>query len=147
MEEVRITTPDGFNLMMHRILGPVPCCKAEGTTAAAARRLLGRGNDDSKGSGARCRRCGNHRPRPRKNKPKPVVLVSHGLFDSSSTYVNGPTEISLGYMLADAGYDVWLSNTRGNRYSRSHRDLDTDDARFWGWVPLFHCFLSFSSSG
>ena len=44
---------------------------------------------------------------------KPVVLLQHGLFDSSYTWINNYETQSLGYILADNGYDVWFGNNRG----------------------------------
>ncbi|XP_034473670.1 lipase 1 [Drosophila innubila] len=64
---------------------------------------------------------------------KPVLLM-HGLQDSSSTWIIMGPQSGLGYFLYDAGYDVWMGNARGNRYSRSHVKLNpSTDKVYWSF--------------
>ncbi|KAG2394325.1 Triacylglycerol lipase [Vigna angularis] len=64
---------------------------------------------------------------------KPPVLLQHGLFCDALSWLINPPDEALGFILADYGYDVWISNTRGTKYSRSHRSLSPNDAAFWNW--------------
>ncbi|XP_058118743.1 lipase 1-like [Anopheles ziemanni] len=61
------------------------------------------------------------------------VLIVHGLLGSSADWVLIGPENGLGYLLANAGYDVWLANTRGNRYSRRHLTLAPEEPEFWNF--------------
>ncbi|XP_060666321.1 lipase 1-like [Drosophila nasuta] len=66
--------------------------------------------------------------------PKPgaqPVLMVHGLGDSSATWVLSGPRSALGYLLSDRGYDIWLMNIRGNRYSRKHRKYIPLNREFW----------------
>jgi pimeloyl-ACP methyl ester carboxylesterase len=66
------------------------------------------------------------------SSPGRPVLLQHGLIDAATTWVLNFAEQSLGFVLADAGYDVWLGNMRGNYYSRAHVKYDPDhDDAFW----------------
>ncbi|KPI98291.1 Lipase 1 [Papilio xuthus] len=54
----------------------------------------------------------------------------HGLLGHSGDFVIMGPERSIGYILADAGYDVWLGNLRGTIYS-THLNLTRDNPKFW----------------
>ncbi|TKR65355.1 hypothetical protein L596_025769 [Steinernema carpocapsae] len=62
---------------------------------------------------------------------KPVVFMQHGFEDSSFTWVANLPEQSAGFMFADAGFDVWLGNVRGNTYGRRHVSLNPLFRKFW----------------
>nr|CAD7204041.1 unnamed protein product [Timema douglasi] len=64
---------------------------------------------------------------------RPAVFVQHGLLCSSAAWVLMEPEKSLAFILADAGYDVWLGNTRGNTYSKKHVSLKSTDKAYWAF--------------
>ncbi|KAI9082302.1 hypothetical protein K1719_035725 [Acacia pycnantha] len=64
---------------------------------------------------------------------RPPVLLQHGLFMDGITWLLLPPSRSLAFLLADNGYDVWLSNTRGTKYSRQHTSLTTNGSAYWDW--------------
>lgn len=87
-------------------------------------------------------------PRPGKK----VVFLQHGVFSSAFTWVamgpgNGPGKssqylhmpgfsnniFSTAYLFWEAGFDVWMGNSRGNYYSKAHTKLKTTDSKFWSF--------------
>lgn len=57
----------------------------------------------------------------------------HGLLCTSSDWVLLGPDNALGYILSDAGYDVWMGNARGNRYSRKHAKYSPLSKIFWNF--------------
>ncbi len=63
---------------------------------------------------------------------RPPVILWHGFLMCSEVWVcNSDPRDSLAFTLAEAGYDVWLGNTRGNRYSCKHTSLKFSDEKYW----------------
>ncbi|XP_031787277.1 gastric triacylglycerol lipase-like [Nasonia vitripennis] len=69
-----------------------------------------------------------------KRAGKPVIYLQHCLAGSTDVYVALGRKHSLAFLLADAGYDVWLGNVRGNTYSKRHVKYTADrDSEFWNF--------------
>eukprot|EP01117_Protostelium_nocturnum_P007700 TRINITY_DN2764_c0_g3_i1.p1 TRINITY_DN2764_c0_g3~~TRINITY_DN2764_c0_g3_i1.p1 ORF type:complete len:319 (-),score=78.46 TRINITY_DN2764_c0_g3_i1:1018-1974(-) len=80
---------------------------------------------------------------PGKQGSVPVVL-QHGFLDTSATFVLNDRSNSLGFMLADAGFDVWISNTRMNTYSYASNVIKSLGK--WGWTFDQHAYLDYPTA-
>jgi hypothetical protein len=54
------------------------------------------------------------------------LYFQHGIADSADAFVMNTADRSPAMIAARLGYDVWLGNSRGNKYSRDHERLDPD---------------------
>uniref|UniRef100_A0A453SHU0 Partial AB-hydrolase lipase domain-containing protein n=1 Tax=Aegilops tauschii subsp. strangulata TaxID=200361 RepID=A0A453SHU0_AEGTS len=78
------------------------------------------------------------------NTTRIPVLLFHGLMVDSVSWVLGTPKQSLGFILADGGFDVWFANTRGTNSSRNHTSLTPDDPVFISSLVKNTFFLGFS---
>lgn len=69
------------------------------------------------------------------------LYATTGLLADSATYVLNMPEQSLGFVLADNGYDVWMGNVRGNYYGRRHTSLSPASPEFWNFTFNEHGML------
>ncbi|KAJ3641070.1 hypothetical protein Zmor_027593 [Zophobas morio] len=68
---------------------------------------------------------------PGTSTARPVLLL-HGIFHYAAAFITAGVGHALGYILADAGYDVWLGSFRGCPDSQTHTIFNaTTDPKFW----------------
>lgn len=82
---------------------------------------------------------GRNRPAGSNNGNVPVYF-QHGILDSSEGWLMHGEDLSPAFWLANQGYDVWLGNNRGNKYSKEHKTLDPNKKEFWqfSFTELYH---------
>ncbi|KAG6866209.1 hypothetical protein C0991_007234 [Blastosporella zonata] len=75
---------------------------------------------------------GEVRAGPSTSTGKPVVYLHHGLLMNSEVWVClTDAQRALPFVLAEQGYDVWLGNNRGNKYSKKSIHHDPNSTKFW----------------
>ncbi|EJW70656.1 hypothetical protein WUBG_18435, partial [Wuchereria bancrofti] len=86
-----------------------------------------------------------------KNESKSVVFLQHGFIGSSAVWVTNLPNQSAAFLFADAGFDVWMGNVRGNTYSTKHVEYTQNDLKYWkftsvNFIPLlvYVNFLTFT---
>lgn len=65
-------------------------------------------------------------------KKTPVFLM-HGILSGGDTWLLNPPTQSLGFILADAGYDVWIGNFRTTGFCKGHAFYTPRDRGYWDW--------------
>ena len=65
------------------------------------------------------------------NDGKPVVILQHGNEDCSDGFVVNDEDKAPGFFLANNGFDVWLPNNRGNKYSIKNEKISRFSKSFW----------------
>lgn len=68
-----------------------------------------------------------------KNPTHGPVLLMHGFLMCSEGWIARYRERALPYILVNAGFDVWLGNNRGNKYSYKHLKYSPTDEKFWNF--------------
>lgn len=81
-----------------------------------------------------CLKQGEQRNRMGISTGKPVVYLHHGLLMNSEVWVClTDSQRCLPFVLVELGFDVWLGNNRGNKYSKKSIYHDPNSAKFWNY--------------
>ncbi|KAJ7647605.1 Alpha/Beta hydrolase protein [Roridomyces roridus] len=77
---------------------------------------------------------GQQKSSPGTSTGNPVVYLHHGLLMNSEVWVClTDAERSLPFVLVEQGFDVWLGNNRGNKYSKKSIHHGPNSTKFWDY--------------
>lgn len=62
---------------------------------------------------------------------KPPLLMTHGMESDMMQWVMNRESAAPAFVLARNGYDVWMANNRGCRFSQTHVKLDNKKKEYW----------------
>lgn len=68
----------------------------------------------------------------KKNLNRPVILAAGLASDADIWFYNGE-EKSLGFHLVNQGFDVWVMNNRGTKYSREHENANISEKEYYNF--------------
>jgi pimeloyl-ACP methyl ester carboxylesterase len=68
-------------------------------------------------------------------KKAPVIFMQHGLMSCAKDWIGNTRQQAVAFQFADAGYDVWLGNNRGNQFSSGNtmHDENTDQEAYYDY--------------
>ncbi|ETN75374.1 hydrolase, alpha/beta domain protein [Necator americanus] len=69
-----------------------------------------------------------------RSNDRPVVFLQHGIFADGFNWTPNLPNQSAGFVFADAGFDVWIANSRGTPPSQKHIGYGPEDVRFWNFT-------------
>ena len=68
------------------------------------------------------------------NAAAPVVYLQHGILASAWGWLVNVNGMAPAIRLWEAGYEVWLGNSRGNEFSRNHTTIKVNSKEFWNYT-------------
>ncbi|PIC34728.1 hypothetical protein B9Z55_014295 [Caenorhabditis nigoni] len=77
--------------------------------------------------------CKNNEKCDTKSK-RPIVFLQHGLLADGFSWIPNLANQSAGFVFADAGFDVWIANSRGTPASQKHIGYGPENQKFWNFT-------------
>ncbi|EFP04794.1 hypothetical protein CRE_30012 [Caenorhabditis remanei] len=65
---------------------------------------------------------------------RPIVFMQHGLLADGFSWIPNLANQSAGFVFADAGFDVWIANSRGTPASQKHIGYGPENQKFWNFT-------------